>query len=328
MPLISVNATPTGLMCHAAKQNFETALAYGLKGNGPVIIMIHGFKFSPGHRDACPHSHILSLTPNHRCWKATSWPRGLGISDIEGEVTGIGFGWNARGSLWDAYNAALHAGKMLAHLIERIGKIAPHRPIHALSHSLGARVLLTAIANVHSNSLKRAVLLNPAEYKSVAQAALHSPAGREVELIAVTSRENDIFDFIMERLIRSNIGRDRTLNAGLPDQSNTLSIQIDCAKTLLNLKNLGIEIEPTDAVMCHWSTYLRPGVFSLYQALFGVSASVDLGVLKQVLPKQMEPRWSRIRQKLRDSQTPLRLINPDQTGSPLSGGRIIKTIAQ
>ena len=83
-----------------------------LTGDGPVIVMVHGFKYAPGHRSECPHRQILSLDPVRDCFKVVSWPRGLGFGrGAPDEGLGIGFGWNARGTLRQAYAEAARAGK-------------------------------------------------------------------------------------------------------------------------------------------------------------------------------------------------------------------------
>ena len=51
MPLIHANAG------EAAPE------ARDLQGEGPVVIMVHGFKYAPDHARECPHRLIYALAP-------------------------------------------------------------------------------------------------------------------------------------------------------------------------------------------------------------------------------------------------------------------------
>lgn len=325
MPLIAVNAHTAGLQLHAGRSTLEQALRQALAGDGPIIVMIHGYKFSPLVARHCPHSHILSLTPRAGCRKAASWPEQLGIGDgMDGPVA-IGFGWNARGLIWDAYRHAAEVSRALAHLMRMIRDIAPHRPVHALAHSLGARVVLAALPQLPPGALQRAVLLNGAEYAGTADLALQSPAGRMAELINVTSRENDLFDFLVERLIAPTRRGDKAIGITMPARDNTLTLQLDHLETLFALSRLGYPIAPPEAQICHWSTYLRPGVFGLYRALFGLAEETDLARLRAALPQEVDPRWSRMKESFARSALAGRL---SQTASPSCSGNVIRTSAQ
>ena len=54
----------------------------------------------------------------------------------------------------------------------RLRRIAPHRPVRAIAHSLGARVVLSALPHLTAGDLDRAVLLSPAEFAGPAAARL------------------------------------------------------------------------------------------------------------------------------------------------------------
>jgi len=297
MPLLQVNAGIAGPEPATAAGPLRGAVARALAADacGPVIVMVHGFKFAPGHRRACPHRHILSLDPPAECWKALSWPRGLGYGTrTVGEGLGIGFGWNARGSIWQAYRRADEAGGALAALVSDIRQIAPGRPVHALAHSLGARVVLGALRRLDAGSLDRVILLSGAEYGSHAATALASPAGRTADVISITSRENDLFDFLMERLVAAPERGDRMIGHALPRRPNTMTVQMDHPATLAALAAAGHRIAPPSARICHWSSYLRPGVFDFYRALLRRHAETPLAQLRAALPGRTDPRWSRI----------------------------------
>ena len=205
--------------------------------------MIHGFRFSPTVAGQSPHRHILSLAPDPGCWKAMSWPRHLGFGRHRGEGLAIAFGWEARGTLWRAYDEAARAGRALATLLARIAALSPGRRVGVIAHCLGARVVLQALPHLDRPVLGRAVLLAAAEFRARAAGALATPAGRAAEFVNVTSRENDLFDLLIETLLP--LTRDRTLGLGLPGRpANWLDLPLDHAPTLAALAGLGHRIAP------------------------------------------------------------------------------------
>ncbi len=295
MPLMQITAGPEGPRLHATERPLSPALEETLRTPGPIIVMLHGFKFAPGDPVGCPHRHILSLNPTEDCWKALSWPRELGFgTGFAKEGLAIAFGWPARGTIWQAYRRAGLAGRALADLVNMIARLAPGRPVNLLAHSLGARVVLSSMAHVGEGAIGRAILLNPAEYGGRAREALTTPAGRAAEVVNVTSRENDLFDFLLERLIAPPEQGDATLAQSMPRLPNTVTLQLDHVKTLGALNASGFPIAPPSGRICHWSAYLRPGVFSLYRTLLREPESLPLSRLRAMAPDSPDPRWSRV----------------------------------
>lgn len=295
MPLIHVNAGPNGPELHDRRDGLPDRLRHVLTGDGPVIVMVHGYKYAPRHRSECPHRHILSLDPMRDCFKVVSWPRGLGFGrDTPDEGLGIGFGWSARGTLRQAYAEAARAGEKLAELIALVREIAPDRPVHAVAHSLGARVVLSALPHLPAGAVGRLILLAGAEFGGRAAAALDTPAGREAETINVTSRENDLFDFLLERLIPPPARGNRSLGLALPSGPNVLNLQMDHPGTLDALRRAGFEIGAPLTRICHWSPYTRPGALAMYDSLLREADRRPLARLRAALPDRPTPRWSRL----------------------------------
>lgn len=295
MPLLRINSGPDGAELHGMRHPLIPMLLRGLQQPGPVIIMVHGYKYAPGHVSACPHDKILGMKTRRDTRTARSWPRGLGFgSGVSSEGLGVAFGWPARGTIWQAYAQARIAGWALADLIRKINQLAPNREVHVLAHSLGARVLLSALPRLPADSVSRLILLSGAEFGSLAEAAIDSPAGQTAEFVNVTSRENDLFDFLLERLVAAPRRGDRSLAHAMPVRANTLTLQMDHPQTLETLRRCGFRIASPATRISHWSSYMRPGVFSLYRALLRRSALVDLAHLQAVLPTQPQPRWSRM----------------------------------
>ncbi|MFO7757367.1 MAG: alpha/beta hydrolase [Roseovarius sp.] len=295
MPLIHVNAGPDGPDLHDRPGGLPAHLPQVLTGDGPVIVMVHGFKYAPHHESECPHAQILSLDPVRDCFKVVSWPRGLGFGrGAADEGLGIGFGWNARGTLRQAYAEAARAGEGLARLIAMIGRLAPGRPVHAVAHSLGARVVLQALPHLQAGAMGRLILLAGAEFRGRAAEALETPAGRAAEVINVTSRENDLFDFLLERLIPAPARGNRSLGLALPSADNVLNLQMDHPGTLAALRSNGFEIGAPVTRICHWSPYTRPGALAMYDCLLRGAAQLPLAQLRAALPDRPTPRWSRL----------------------------------
>lgn len=295
MPLLAVNAGPDGPVPHDRPEALSALLPRLLAAPGPVILMVHGFKYAPGHVTECPHRHILALVPERRSFKVLSWPAGFGFGRGDAaEGLAIGFGWQARGSVWQAYAAAARAGAALARLVTLIHAISPGRAVHAVAHSFGARVVLSAMPHLPENSFSRIILLAGAEFRQRATAALDTPAGRSAEVINVSSRENDLFDFLLECVIAPPRRGDSSLGQSGALASNVLDLQLDAPETLATLHRLGFAIGLPTARICHWSAYTRGGVLSLYNSLLRDAPALPLGLLRAALPAHPTPRWSRL----------------------------------
>ena len=284
MPLIRVNQQDDGLALHRSPAPALAALRHAARQGGgaqnaPVIVMVHGFKFRPGDAADCPHTHIFA-PEDAQCWKAVSWPRALGLSEERGDdALGIAFGWHSKGMIWNAYGAAARAGEDLARAIRAVRAAAPGRPVHAIAHSLGARVVLQALPHLAAGDLGRIIALNPAEFRSPAEAALATPAGRAAELIAVTGRENAVYDLMLERLVQPERRGDRALGWGLPEGPGRLMLRLDRPAVVAHLDRLGFPLAPRRRLMCHWSPYLREGAMTLYAALMRQAQRLPLEAL-------------------------------------------------
>lgn len=269
-------------------------IAASLPAGAPVVVMIHGYRFSPYSPLHDPHCHILGLHPREGARRAVSWPRALGFLDAHNPREGlaVAYGWEARGGLRAAYGQAASAGADLCPLIEALASAAG-RPVAMIGHSLGARVALGALAHASPGAVGRLILLAAAEMRERAEAAIASPAGLLAEVINVTSRENDLFDFAMEVALSG--GRKRALGFGLSRRTERwLDLQIDAADTLSTLKGMGFPVSGRALRCCHWSPYLRDGVFELYAAALRQPEALPLWLLRRNLPDRAAPRWSRL----------------------------------
>lgn len=288
MPLLRINATPIGPALHDSPQCTLHRLARLAKGSGPVIIMIHGFKYDPMNRKHCPHQKLFCATSDD------AWPRALGFGvETENSGLGIAFGWSARGSLQQVHMRAREDAEDLARLIRLIIHIAPHRRIHAITHSLGSEVLLNVLPMIPAFSLNRAVLLTGASYAAYADRMLATPAGRTAEVLNITARENDLFDMGFKRLVPPEQPGDSMIGRGLRAR-NAITLQLDCQKTLEALTDLGFVIAPSRSPISHWSTYARAGALEFYAHAMRYPEALPFALLRTKLPEDSNAHFSRL----------------------------------
>ncbi|MEO0937243.1 MAG: alpha/beta hydrolase [Pseudomonadota bacterium] len=290
MPVLRLNARPQGLAIHGSAACADGALRRAAAGTGPIIVMIHGYKYLPGHPRHCPHVSIFKSGATH----VQCWPRNLGFGGGDpDEGLAIAFGWDARGALWDVAARAVAAGEVLASAIRILSRAAPHRPVHIITHSMGSEVALSALHHLPRGAVARVLALTAASYRSRAEEALATDAGRTAELLNITSGENDIFDAAFECLVRAPQRGDRALGTGLSAR-NAVTIQIDCHTTLGALSQLAGPIAAPSRRICHWSAYLRPGVLDFYQTAMRAPERLPLATLQHMLPGARTPRFAHL----------------------------------
>ena len=290
MTLIRINTQGSTLL-DPRDGSFEAKLDR-LQPGQPVVILIHGFKYDPDVPLHDPHQLILSPTPLRAVPRTISWPHHLGFTRPSGPPgVCITFGWPARGSIFRARRRSAPAAQALAALIRRVHARAPLNPIHLMAHSLGARVALSALHEVPIGAVGRIILMAAAAFQRETQMALSTPAGRAAEVFNITSRENDLYDLMLEGLFLQ-----RTLGQGLArPRPNWIDVQIDNAQTRAALHRLGFPTRPPAARICHWSSYLRPGLFAFYRRILFAPEAMTMAEVRQQLPRQSEPRLARLR---------------------------------
>lgn len=290
MPVIRVNASAQGLELHGlARAGLGRELRDGLAvAQGPIIVMIHGYKYQPGQHAYCPHRSIFATDQTHG---PAAWPRNLGFgTGFPDEGLGIAFGWDARGHLPAVYRRARDTGQQLASLLLELNRAAPERPVHILAHSLGAEVAFEALHHLPAGTIDRLITLTGASFRSTAREAMRSAAGASAELLNVSSRENDLFDFLFECLIRAPEPGDCAIGHGL-NERNIATLQLDHPAHLAALAGLGHQVAPARRRICHWSGYMRPGVLRLWAQAMRNPERLPLALMAPTPPA---PRWSRL----------------------------------
>ncbi|MHA3978889.1 thioesterase domain-containing protein [Halovulum sp. GXIMD14794] len=308
MAVIGLSLAEGVVRCDAAPESdLQAALAPRLRAlprNAPIVILIHGYKFSPNRVDADPNREIFSLSPANPCFRNTSWPAGLGFR--EGGVSDglcLGFGWPAHDTdhsgpplrrFARVYEAAARAGAALAGVIETIHDLAPDRPVDLLGHSLGARVALQAARHLRRGTLGQIILMGGAEYDGVALDCLAAPGARAAQVFNVTSRQNDLFDLLFTRFAPRPPGYHRPLSEGLGQHvRQAYDLPLDSEDLAPLLRRRGVHLGPDTRRICHWSFYTRPGVLGLYSEMLRNRHNWTISALKAeagCLPQAA--RWS------------------------------------
>jgi pimeloyl-ACP methyl ester carboxylesterase len=287
MPLLRLNATPAGLALHESASPALPRLAELGGTDGPAIIMVHGYKYAPGSAQHCPHRKIFGHGLD-------GWPAQLGFAEgTVREGLGIALGWPSRCRLALAQRRARALGLTLADIVEELRRQRPLRPVHVIAHSLGAEAAFAALPHLPAGSIDRMVLLTGACHAGRALRMLDTPAGRSVEVLNVTSRENDLFDAAYERMIRPEILGDRAIGHGIA-APNVVNLELDCPRSLEWLRAIGFDVADPERRICHWSAYRRTGVMPLYSEFLRAPETLPLSWLKTRLPGEPRPRWSRL----------------------------------
>jgi len=256
-----------------------------LPPEAPVVVMIHGWRYAPGYPRDCPHGSIMSLDPQRDPRRVISWPRHLGLDGTTGLA--IALGWSAKCDPWRAHLRAGRNGAALAEIVDLVHDLSGRR-VQVIAHSMGARLALAALHRIRRGRISRMILLAAAETRGCSRAALDTAAGRQCEVVNVTTRENDIFDACFEWGI--HLGLRTSIGQGLGRaHPRWHDLWIDQPRTMQALAALGHPLGDRPRRICHWSPYLRPGTTTLYRAL------IEGRLLARDLPGHRPARrWSRL----------------------------------
>lgn len=287
MAVIRINISPSGLSLHNSPRPVPAYLREVASRPGPIVILVHGYKYYPGRPEFCPHRKIFGDQPE-------AWPSQLGFVDNpDAQGLCIALGWQARGPLKAMYQRAQRLGKSVAELVALLHRQNPGRSTHFVAHSLGSEACLCALPHLAAGAVSRIILLTGASYARRTQRLLDTPAGRHADVLNITSRENDVFDAAFERIVPSDVAGDMTIGQGI-GASNVVTLQLDCRDTLDGLERLGFPIALSNRRICHWSAYTRPGVMAFYARFLRVPDCLPLALIGKIAPSVQDPRWSRL----------------------------------
>jgi hypothetical protein len=129
-----------------------------------------------------------------------------------------------------------------------------------------------------------------AEYRDAAARALASPGAAACQVLNVTSLENAPFDLMFRLAVAPDRARDLPLSAGLGGLGRAIDLVIDTAATRAALAALGHRIRPPATRVCHWSGYMRPGLFAVYRRLLDPADPGFPDALRAALGAARDPR--------------------------------------
>jgi len=275
MPVLRLNIFEGQIHCpEATDVPLRNVVAERLEALGPrdpVVILLHGYRYSPLCR--FNDAHKLIFCERHRTEGprrfSVSWPSALGFApgqDRRGLCMPVS--WDAKGPLRDVYHRAEEVGRQMADLLDLLAELEPGRPVHLMAHSLGARVALAAISVARCPVVRRLILLAPAEFGTKAELALQSRGGEAMEVLQVSPVENRFFDLLLSRGLGLYRGSGPTIGGGGVSARNWARLRIDTKEDLAQLAKMGFPVGSRTSRICHWSAYLRPGLMSLYSACF------------------------------------------------------------
>ncbi len=101
MPFLGATTTKTGLRPNDRPAGLAGALGADLPSiapGAPVTILIHGYRFDPGHPDFDPHRLLFAPEPTRTCARIQSWTRGLGVNSDPATGQSVGLGLRAGGA--------------------------------------------------------------------------------------------------------------------------------------------------------------------------------------------------------------------------------------
>ncbi|MBF9035598.1 alpha/beta hydrolase [Rhodobacterales bacterium HKCCE2091] len=280
MAVIAVNAPGRRI----GNADLVRAATDRLAPGATVAILVHGYRSSPYAAHADPHRRVLKPARGRTHWKDASWPHYLHVGRGGPELA-IGFGWPALGRLDRAAERAFAAGEAMGAMIAGIARDRPDLRLDVVAHSLGARVALTALESQAPGALDTLVLMTGAEYRGAAERAAFSPAGQSARILNVTSGENALFEGLFRLFAPGPDLLSRQISAGLSrPHPGWIDLRIDDPAHLSALRGLGHRVGAPTGRVCHWSAYLRPGLFPLYRELFGPDGARAFARLRAALP--------------------------------------------
>jgi pimeloyl-ACP methyl ester carboxylesterase len=232
-----------------------------------------------------PFNQIFAVSPQSRCFKVASWPKGLGFDTDKNTGLCIPFAWPAMSPMTlsrvpgtgfrEIYERAAEAGKLLSHLVKLVHLIAPERQVDVVAHSLGARVALEA--SDAGARFDRMILLSGAE-----------TAKRACDVLAKVP-DAQVFNFstdvnaAYEALFAVSMpGSGRTLSK-LPPLPNVVTAKLDRWDVRDALAQLGYPIAAPERRICHWSTYTARGALAFYSALLRQRKSLSIPLIESHL---------------------------------------------
>jgi len=337
--LVEPRIAPASALFRHYLQSKVRRAAVDLPAAQPPLVMVHGFLFDPkqavtpdpGDTDN-PHGRMYHFKDtgerNEQRHHTTGWPLWMGYE--EADQTGasglaIAFGWHSQpgfaSSLINrfqnfyarAYEVAGTTAWVLVNVLDELAKTVPGRRIDIMAHSLGARVVVRALALAAKHHpdlterINRVIFLGGAEYVVEAQLMyrrLHDlDRAQRPEIYNIVSRENDVLDKLGENFGPRTFGNSQVIGHNGLDMSdraaknvpNWIDLQIDSEPLqdwMLNQHNIEVSGDRPGNIWDHWYYYTFRGNLELYRGIFRDRPQWSIAALRAAkVPEGVSRRW-------------------------------------
>jgi hypothetical protein len=320
-----------------------------------VTVLVHGFLFDP--RMALTTNPADTDNPHGRAFHfvdgderaeqrehTSGWPLHLGFGDGDGGADGlaVGFGWQSQPGFATslirhfqnfyarAYALADPASWVLVNLLCELHRALPAQRLDLFCHSLGARVVIRALARLAKyaadtgdsglsaeqrgvllatlRSLDRVLLLGGAEYvveASLMYRRLEALLGAGLDpdqgpyCFNVVSRENDVLDVLGENFGPRTFGNSQVIGhnglSGHRGAARWMDLQIDSPRLqqwMQDHHGIAISGDRPGNVWDHWFYYTFRGNMALYRQMLRDRDNWTIARLRaDAVPEGVPLRW-------------------------------------
>lgn len=274
-----------------------------LRGNRPIILMVHGGGFSPFADGADAQATVYARHMASTRWEHRAWPARFAPRNIEtGECLALPYGWHATDSaiLSKPNNCALfekagREGRNLAEVINAIRPICGDRKIHILCHGLGARVVMQCFEDLCSAIVERVVILGGHEFNANTLTALGTPAARKAWFYNIRSDCQVMVDLRADAEMPKSGPKDQLIANGFVFQRrNWVDLNMSVRDQRLAFLR-GAPARTSPNAQCSWSFGPERWVDEFVTRILYSAPDTEIATLKERL-KQIRPNA-----KLRDA---------------------------
>ncbi len=297
-----------------------------LADDQPVVVMAHGFLFDPKQSanpvpadSDNPHSRVYHFQDRNEAEEqkehTTSWLLHLGFEPDDragASRLAVAFGWHSQPgfaqSLLEygqnfyarAYDFAERSAWPFANVLDELARRLPDRRIDIVTHSLGARLVVRALALAAKHQpaiierIDRIVILGGSEYVFEAQLLYQRLEGlslapdRGPTVYNFVSYENDVLDVLAENFGARFFGNSQVIGHNgfetTTQPARWMDLQIDDPElqTWMAARH-GIEIsgDRPGNVWDHWYYYTFRGNLALYRAILRNRDTWTLAALRK-----------------------------------------------
>ncbi len=239
------------------------------KNSKSSVIMVHGFRYDPTvEGEDNPYNSVFKMWNDNIINYDSAF--GFGWWSCPGGKRLLSTYWQAvKAGRWNTYryawDLAEEAGIKLAELIKQSSG-----PVIILCHSLGTRVVLSAIEHDATLPINRVVLMNGAELCK--NAIWTSNRRKYIRFFNLVVKEDDMLKKFGALLAPGDLYAVTIGQAGLGIEAptNWTDIDLDLEKTKVWAKNMGwpnVEGNNPNSYFDHWWTSKHPGNWPLIRGL-------------------------------------------------------------